>query len=149
MQFSYAAVAAIMATAVSANYNTSSPVWVTDVVTAYTTYCPFATEVTLGGKTYTVTEATTLTITDCPCTISKPAYVTPVVTVSPVYPNATAPGAPAAVAPTGGATGAPIPVGTGSVTAPAGPAFTGAATKAAAGSAAGLAALMAVVAYAL
>jgi len=142
-----------MATAVSANYNTSSPVWVTDVVTAYTTYCPFATEVTLGGKTYTVTEATTLTITDCPCTISKPAYITPVVSVSPVYPNATAPitapGAPV-VAPTGGvATGAPIPVGTGSVTAPAGPAFTGAATKAAAGSAAGLAALMAVVAYAL
>jgi hypothetical protein len=57
MQFSYAAVAAFMATAVSAHgYNTSSPVWVTDVVTAYTTYCPYATQVTLGGKTYTVTE---------------------------------------------------------------------------------------------
>ena len=26
----------------------------------------------MGNKTYTVTEATTLTITDCPCTLTKP-----------------------------------------------------------------------------
>lgn len=31
-------------------------VYVTEVVTAYTTYCPAATEITHGGQTYTVTE---------------------------------------------------------------------------------------------
>ena len=35
--------------------------------------------------TYTITEATTLTITDCPCTVSKPVYVTPVVVCSTWY----------------------------------------------------------------
>lgn len=42
----------------------------TEVVTAYTTWCPGATEITHGSHTYTVTEATTLTITDCPCTLT-------------------------------------------------------------------------------
>lgn len=42
-----------------------------EVVTAYTTYCPEPTEIVTNGKTYTVSEATTLTITDCPCTITK------------------------------------------------------------------------------
>jgi hypothetical protein len=46
-------------------------VYTTIVTTAITTYCPYATEVTHGGKTYTVTEATTLTITDCPCTLTQ------------------------------------------------------------------------------
>jgi hypothetical protein len=45
--------------------------YTTIVTTAYTTYCPYATEVVQNGKTYTVTEATTLTITDCPCTLTK------------------------------------------------------------------------------
>lgn len=31
-------------------------VYVTEVVTAYTTYCPVATQITHGGQTYTVTE---------------------------------------------------------------------------------------------
>ena len=43
-----------------------------EVVTAYTTYCPYPTTFTQNGVTYTVTSATTLTITDCPCTITKP-----------------------------------------------------------------------------
>ena len=43
----------------------------TIVTTAYTTYCPYATEVVQNGKTYTVTEATILTITDCPCTFTR------------------------------------------------------------------------------
>jgi hypothetical protein len=65
-----------------------------------------------------------------------------------VYPNATAPiTAPYSAGST--ATGAPIPVGTGSVTAPAGPAFTNAGVKPAAGSAAGLVALMGLAAYLL
>ena len=43
----------------------------TVTLTAITTYCPYPTEVVHNSKTYTVTEATTLTITDCPCTITK------------------------------------------------------------------------------
>lgn len=44
---------------------------VTDVVTAYTTYCPFATQVTQNGVVYTATASQTLTITNCPCTVTK------------------------------------------------------------------------------
>lgn len=54
---------------------TPSVVYTTEVVTAITTYCPAATTITHGTNTYTVTEATTLTITDCPCTIKKPVTV--------------------------------------------------------------------------
>jgi hypothetical protein len=45
--------------------------YTTITTTAITTYCPAATEVVHGGKTYTATEVTTLTITDCPCTVTK------------------------------------------------------------------------------
>lgn len=44
---------------------------VTDTLTAFTTFCPAATEITTNGKTYTATVATTLTITDCPCTVTS------------------------------------------------------------------------------
>ncbi|RSL39847.1 Clock-controlled protein 6 [Fusarium euwallaceae] len=54
----------------------SNVTYTTEVVTAYTTYCPGPTEITHGGKTYTITEATTLTITDCPCTVTKPVITT-------------------------------------------------------------------------
>lgn len=71
---SFAVLAAVAGLA-SANYGTgvpSKPSYTTTVVTAYTTYCPSATKITHGGVTYTVTEATTLTISNCPCTITKP-----------------------------------------------------------------------------
>ncbi|QNQ00291.1 YALIA101S05e08086g1_1 [Yarrowia lipolytica] len=55
----------------------------TNVVTAYTTYCPYPTEIVEGNKTYTVTEATTLTITDCPCTRTT-TVVTETITTCPV-----------------------------------------------------------------
>ncbi|KAK4121125.1 hypothetical protein N657DRAFT_648497 [Parathielavia appendiculata] len=55
---------------------TPSVTYTTEIVTAITTYCPAPTTVTYGGSTYTVTEATTLTISDCPCTIKKPVTVT-------------------------------------------------------------------------
>jgi hypothetical protein len=70
--------------------NETAPVWSTEVVTALTTYCPLATVLTHAGVTYTVTSATTLTITDCPCTIthSSSAWVTPTSTpVAPVVPS--------------------------------------------------------------
>lgn len=73
--FAVAAAFAGVASAASgwAPQGTSANVYVTDVVTAYTTYCPSATKLTHAGTTYTVTEATTLTITNCPCTITYPA----------------------------------------------------------------------------
>ncbi|UNI13478.1 hypothetical protein JDV02_000221 [Purpureocillium takamizusanense] len=61
----------------------------TKVVSRYTTWCPEPTTVCIGSKTYTVTKPTTLTITDCPCTITethnKPtqAVTTPVQPVQP------------------------------------------------------------------
>jgi len=94
MQFStFAAVAALAATA-QAYYptsNSSSVVvdYVTDVVTSYTTYCPYATTLTYNSQTYTITEATTLTVTNCPCTIIKPVTTSSVVycsTCAPTYP---------------------------------------------------------------
>lgn len=72
MKFSVAAVVAAAAGA-AAHANVTVT---TEVVDVYTTYCPSATEITHGTKTWTVTEATTLTISDCPCTITKPVTVT-------------------------------------------------------------------------
>lgn len=59
----------------SAHFNGSIS-YTTEVVDQYTTFCPGATQITHAEKTYTVTEATLLTITNCPCTLTKP--VTPV-----------------------------------------------------------------------
>jgi hypothetical protein len=89
----FAAVLALAAGAMAMKNETVT--YVTEVVTAVTTFCPGPTEVTYGGSTYTVTEATTLTITDCPsgCTIKVP--VTTVSSVvcnnncNPVYHNST------------------------------------------------------------
>lgn len=96
MQYSVVALAALVATASAGGYgytNATTPVYTTEVVTSYTTYCPGPTTVVHGEKTYTVTEATTLTITDCPCTIVKPvttsSVVAPPATSVPVYHNAT------------------------------------------------------------
>jgi hypothetical protein len=47
-----------------------SAVMTTQVVTALTTFCPSATVLSVNNKNYTITSATTLTITDCPCTIT-------------------------------------------------------------------------------
>lgn len=50
-----------------------------------------ATQFTQAGKTYTVTEPTTLTITHCPggCTITKPVISTPTTPSSPQIPAIT------------------------------------------------------------
>ncbi|KAL2128530.1 hypothetical protein VTI74DRAFT_9044 [Chaetomium olivicolor] len=92
--------------------------YTTEVVTAITTYCPAPTKVTYGGSTYTITEATTLTITDCPCTIKKPITTISSVVCNagncpPVYHNSTS--APAPVQPTKSSVGTvtlPTPTGT-------------------------------------
>jgi hypothetical protein len=59
MQFSTIAVASAFAAIVAANGNhtaTPSAVWVTDVVTSFTTVCPVATSFSFNGVTYTATE---------------------------------------------------------------------------------------------
>jgi len=70
----------------TAEVNDESTTTLTDliVVTELTTYCPEPTEFVTNGKTYTVTQATTLTITDCPCTIKKPTKPATTTTVEEV-----------------------------------------------------------------
>ena len=100
MHFSYAAAAAVLAAVPSSvnGYiaarahptgmiahmhwdNNTEIAWVTETVTAYKTYCPSATKFTKGTKTYTATQQTWVTVTNCPnkCTISyqpaKPSIV--------------------------------------------------------------------------
>ncbi|KAF2746895.1 hypothetical protein M011DRAFT_468182 [Sporormia fimetaria CBS 119925] len=94
---------------------TLPPVYETVTVSEYTTYCPGPTEITQGTKTYTVTESTTLTITDCPCTITKtPEVPYPTETLTPEvpeYPTSHVPQVPHY--PTANSTVAPPPAGTG------------------------------------
>lgn len=62
----------------TAPVNATTPIhYTTEVVKGYTTYCPSATSFAMNNQTYTVSSATTLTITDCPCTITKPVETTP------------------------------------------------------------------------
>jgi len=87
MQFKVVALAAFAASAAAWSNGT---VYTTEVLTAYTTVCPAATSFSINGVTYTVTESTTLTITNCPCTIVKPVTTSSVVATSaPVYANTT------------------------------------------------------------
>ncbi|EXV01582.1 hypothetical protein X797_005098 [Metarhizium robertsii] len=55
----------------SADRHNATVVTKTKVVSRYTTYCPEPTTVEIGTKTYTVTKPTTLTITECPCTVTE------------------------------------------------------------------------------
>lgn len=65
---------------------------VTDVVTAYTTFCPAATTFAFNNVTYTVSSSTTLTITNCPCTIT---HTTPIASISSLPAGGGGGGAPA------------------------------------------------------
>ncbi|KXH48692.1 mmc protein [Colletotrichum nymphaeae SA-01] len=75
MKFSAAALV-LAATGAMANKNVT---YVTEVVSAYTTYCPGPTVISHADKTYTISKATTLTITDCPCTVTKPVITSSIV----------------------------------------------------------------------
>jgi hypothetical protein len=71
MKYGLALLAAATGALAASNGTSNGTVaYTTMVVTALTTFCPYATELTHNGITYTVTEATTLTITDCPCTVT-------------------------------------------------------------------------------
>ena len=67
-----------------------STVTVTDVVSTLTTYITDYTTFSTNGVSYTVTEPTTLTITDCPCTVTRTSVftedVTETVTAGPYFP---------------------------------------------------------------
>ncbi|RDL38025.1 Uncharacterized protein BP5553_05458 [Venustampulla echinocandica] len=105
MQFSAAAVLALAASVSAHAVSNGTVSYTTEVHTAYTTVCPASTELTFNGVTYTATESTTLTITNCPCTIVKPVTTSSVVYCNtcapsapvnpPVYANTTAPAVPA------------------------------------------------------
>lgn len=73
-------VAGLLATA-DAWGETGGVTWTTDVVTEFTTYCPYSTTWAFKNTTYTVSTPTTITITNCPCTISYTK--TPHTTASP------------------------------------------------------------------
>jgi hypothetical protein len=170
MRFTIAATAAFVSAASAtygygyeANVTSIADVYTTEYVTDLTTVCPGPTAITIGGQTHTVTEATTLTISDCSCTITKPvpapssapAYSTevpssavPVTTEIPAssgapiesYPiySSAAPSAPAPYPSANGTLTTVVPSGTGAPTgtSTSPPAFTGAATKMGAGIAA-------------
>lgn len=90
MKFTLATSVLALAAGVSA-WSNDTIVYTTEVVDTYTTYCPYATSFTLGTKTYTVTEATTLTILDCSCTVSKPIATKPVTLSHSVKPYTSCP----------------------------------------------------------
>jgi hypothetical protein len=75
MKFSAATILAVAASGVAATAK-GNVTYVTEVVDTYVTYCPEPTELTLGGKTYTVTKPQTITITNCGCTVTKPVITT-------------------------------------------------------------------------
>jgi len=74
MKSSIVALTALVAGAFAAS-NASSVYYLTTTVTALTTYCPGPTVLTHGSLTSTITEATTVTITDCPCTAVIPVTI--------------------------------------------------------------------------
>ncbi|KAL8644023.1 MAG: hypothetical protein Q9210_007458 [Variospora velana] len=95
---SFIASAALLAGVAAAHghSNSTAPAeYTTEVVTAYVTFCPSPTEIVHGSSTITVTEATTLTISDCPggCTVVNPVVPTiaPETSVSPVQPTSVIP----------------------------------------------------------
>ena len=44
--------------------------YTTVIISKFTTVCPSPTHLTVNNRTYTITSSTTLTITDCPCTLT-------------------------------------------------------------------------------
>jgi len=99
-------------------YSNATVSTTTTVVSEYTTYCPYPTTIVEGDYTYTVSEATTLTVTNCPCTrtltcsTSTSTYCPP--TETPVYtPTYEAPAPTYEAPPAYNTTVPPPPVATG------------------------------------
>ncbi|CAI4428520.1 CFS_G0016180.mRNA.1.CDS.1 [Saccharomyces cerevisiae] len=71
-------------------YNSTATATQYEVVSEFTTYCPEPTTFVTNGATFTVTAPTTLTITNCPCTIEKPTSETSVSSAHDVETNSNA-----------------------------------------------------------
>ena len=71
MRFTVAAAAAALVAGVSANYSNGTTMYTTEVVTAYTTYCPAPTSIVHGNMTYTVTEVRRICIPELN-TVARP-----------------------------------------------------------------------------
>ncbi|CAI4448420.1 CCQ_1a_G0015930.mRNA.1.CDS.1 [Saccharomyces cerevisiae] len=71
-------------------YNSTATATQYEVVSEFTTYCPEPTTFVTNGATFTVTAPTTLTITNCPCTIEKPTSETSVSSTHDVETNSNA-----------------------------------------------------------
>lgn len=96
MKLTAAAALVAAATGATTQYGSNGTVIVTRVVSSYVTTCTESTSIVHGSKTYTVTEPTVLTITDCPCTVSMPVAISSTVvcdscSASPSHPVSTAP----------------------------------------------------------
>ncbi|KAK6520942.1 hypothetical protein TWF506_001180 [Arthrobotrys conoides] len=135
---SFAAVAAVAADyyvspppSNGTDYGVPEPSYTTTVVSSYVTYCPYPTTITEGGKEYTVTEATTLTVTNCPCTRTLTCSTTTSTscppTKTPVEPSTYVPPPPSYTAPEPTPTYAPPP--SYNTTVPPPPVATGAASS--------------------
>lgn len=120
MKFTVAAIATFVGVA-SAGYANVTTVTIpceittSEVVTAYTTYCPEPTTIVEKNKTYTITKPGTVTITDCPCTRTKvettvTVTTCPVISGTPVLPSTIKPVTSAPVATTSGAAKTTTPV---------------------------------------
>ncbi|TLD26973.1 hypothetical protein PspLS_04732 [Pyricularia sp. CBS 133598] len=59
---------------------------VMQVVDEIVTYCPEPTVIVINDECYTVTEPTTLTITNCPCTITTPSKNVKTIPAGPTHP---------------------------------------------------------------
>lgn len=141
---SFGAIAAFVAVANAYAYNTTSveapPVYETTTVNEYTTVCEGPTTIPVNPtSTITVSESTTLTITDCPCTITYPVKPThapeePQEPEHPIHTEPAVPAPPKPVYPSGNATAPVYPTGTAAPTTPEQPVtpteFPGAAGKA-------------------
>ncbi|TVY49586.1 Clock-controlled protein [Lachnellula occidentalis] len=88
MQYSAVALLALAASVSAVSNGTVA--YTTEVHTAYTTVCPASTQLTFNGVTYTATASTTLTITNCPCTVVKPVSTSAVVYCATCAPSSAA-----------------------------------------------------------
>ncbi|CAI7635410.1 unnamed protein product [Penicillium bialowiezense] len=154
MRFSIAALVAGAVGAVASGVTT-------EVVTAYTTYCPEATSIVHGSQTYSISTPGHITMTNGPYTVTRPiqtSTVTQCQSCSTAVPQVSASSVPLIpVAPTAAASTPLIPnaEATGSAGASAGtpspsmPAYNAGAANAAAGAGAGLVAVFGAVALLL
>ncbi|KAJ5838470.1 uncharacterized protein N7525_003658 [Penicillium rubens] len=114
---------------------------VTETVTEYTTYCPEATSVVHGSKTYSISTPGYITMSHGPYTVTRPLVTSTVTECNSCVATSTP------LVPSAGSTG--VPSAPSSAATPSQPAFNAGAINAATGAGAGLAAVFGAVALLL